>query len=82
MTGERKRTLLRYLGRLREVAMSQATGIYIILNISNIETIADSRGSGKDPSEQNPADSLACSRLRARLRLEQRLLRFKDRNGF
>ena len=33
-----------------------------------------SGGTGKGHPEQNPADSLACSGLRARLRLEQRLL--------
>jgi hypothetical protein len=31
--------------------------------------------------EQNPADSLSCLRLRARLKLEQRLLRFRDGSG-
>jgi hypothetical protein len=29
-----------------------------------METIADSRGTGRGPPEQNPADSLACSGLR------------------
>jgi hypothetical protein len=53
----------------------------MILDINNIETIADSRGTGKGPLEPNPADSLACLGLRARLRLERRLLRFKDRIG-
>jgi hypothetical protein len=49
-----------------------------------METITDSRGSyfvEGDPPKHNPADSLACSGLRARLRLEQRLLRPKDGNG-
>jgi hypothetical protein len=46
-----------------------------------METIADLRGLKEDYLEQNPADSLACSELRAQLRLEQRLLRFKDGNG-
>jgi hypothetical protein len=62
--------------------MLQATRICIILDINNIETIVDSRGTGKGPLEPNPADSLACSGLRTRRRLERRLLRFKDRNGF
>ena len=34
-----------------------------------------------DPPRHNPADLLACSGLRAQLRLEQRLLRSKDGNG-
>jgi hypothetical protein len=46
-----------------------------------METVADSRGAGSGPPEQNPAGLLACSGLRAQLRLEQRSLRFKDGNG-
>jgi hypothetical protein len=49
-----------------------------------METITDSRGSyfvEGDPPKHNPADSWACSGLRTRLRLEQRLLRPKDGNG-
>jgi hypothetical protein len=38
-------------------------------------------GARRGSSEQNPADSLACCGLRARLRLEQRLLRSKDGSG-
>jgi len=34
-----------------------------------------------EPLEHDPADSSACSGLRARLRLEQRLLRSKDGSG-
>ena len=50
--------------------------------INNMETVADSREvPGENLPEHDPADSLACSRLRARLRLEQRLLRPKDGNG-
>jgi hypothetical protein len=47
--GGRERTLLRYLDRLGEVAMSQTTRIYIIPNISDIETIDDPRGTRKGP---------------------------------
>jgi hypothetical protein len=36
------------------------------------------RGPEKDPPEHDPADSLACSGLRAQLRLEQQLLRSQD----
>jgi hypothetical protein len=46
-----------------------------------METIIYSRGRQKGPPERDPADSLACSGLRARLRLDQRLLRFKDGSG-
>jgi hypothetical protein len=79
VTEGREWTSLRHLDRLREMAMLQATRICIILDINNIETIADSRGTGRGPLQPNPAGSL--SGLRARLRLERRLLRFKDRNG-
>src|SRR5882757_6806587 len=58
------------------------TRVYIIPNINNMETVADLRGPEEVPPERNPADSLAGSGLRARLRLEQRLLRFKDGSGF
>ena len=51
------------------------------LYINNMETVADSGGGQKRDPEYNPADSLACSGLRARLRLGQRLLRSKDGNG-
>jgi hypothetical protein len=37
MTGERKQTP--YINRLRDVVMLQATRIYMILDIGNIETI-------------------------------------------
>jgi len=40
-----------------------------------------SREPEEDPLEHDPADSSACSGLRARLRLEQRLLRSQDGNG-
>lgn len=50
-------------------------------DINNMETIADSRGPEKDHPEQNPADLLACSGLRAGLRLERQLLRSKVGNG-
>jgi hypothetical protein len=44
-----------------------------------MEPEADSREvPEEDLPEHDPADSLACSRLRARLRLEQRLLRPED----
>jgi hypothetical protein len=47
-----------------------------------MESITDSReGAKRGPPERDPADSLACSGLGAQLRLEQRLLRSKDRNG-
>jgi len=49
----------------------------VLEDINNMGTIADSRRTGKGHPEQNPADSLACSGLRARLRLEQRLRRSK-----
>jgi len=57
----------------------QATRVYIFPNINNIETLPELMPF--PPSEQNPADSLACSGPRARLRLERRLLRFKDGSG-
>jgi hypothetical protein len=48
-----------------------------------METIADSREGPEEGSlEHDLADSSACSGLRARLRLEQRLLRPRDGNGF
>ena len=46
-----------------------------------MEIITDSLGARRGSPEHNPANSLACSGLRARLRLEQRLLRSKDRSG-
>ena len=47
-----------------------------------METITDCLGSQKKtPPEYNPADLSACSGLRVRLRLEQRLLRSKDGGG-
>jgi hypothetical protein len=47
-----------------------------------METITDSGGSEKRiPPKHNPANLLACSGLRARLRLEQRLLKSKDGSG-
>jgi hypothetical protein len=47
----------------------------------NMETITDSPGARRGSPEHDPAESLACSGLRAQLRLEQRLLRSKDENG-
>jgi hypothetical protein len=58
------------------------TRVYIIPDINNMETVADLRGPEEVPPERNQADSLVGSGLRARLRLEQRLLRFKDGSGF
>jgi hypothetical protein len=47
--------------------------------MKTMETVADSREMPEeDLPEYEPADSLARSRFRARLRLEQRLLRSKD----
>jgi hypothetical protein len=39
------------------------------------------KGARRGSPEHNPADSLACSGLRAQLRLEQQLLRLKDGDG-
>jgi hypothetical protein len=50
-------------------------------DMNNMETIADSRGPEKEPPEQNLANLLACSGLRARLGLERQLLRSKVGNG-
>lgn len=80
VTREREWTPSRYLDRPREVAMLQATKICIIQNINNMETIADSRVPKRNP-EQNLADLLAYSGLRAQLRLRQQLLRSKDGSG-
>jgi hypothetical protein len=80
VTGERERALSRYLDRLKEVAILQTTD-FAKFYIYNMETVTDSRGIQKGPPERDPADSLACSGLRAQLRLEQRLLRSKDGSG-
>jgi len=58
--------------------MLQATGFTkLLLYIDNIKTVTDSRGNQKGPRKRDLADSLSCSGLRARLRLERRLLRFR-----
>lgn len=44
---ERERTPSRHIDRLRKVVMLQATRIYIIPDINNMEILADSRGTGK-----------------------------------
>jgi len=43
-----------------------------------METVADSRMTGRGTPQHNPADSFACSELKAQLKLEQRLLKSKD----
>jgi hypothetical protein len=55
LTGEWERILLRYLDRFKEMAALQATGIYKILYIDDMETV--NRFLGK----HDPADSSACS---------------------
>jgi hypothetical protein len=63
------------------MTISLAIEISKILYIDNIETVIDSQGSQKGSPEHDPADSLVRSGPRARLRLEQRLLKCKDGSG-
>lgn len=57
--------------------------ICIIINTNNMETIANSREREpeQDPFNKIPTDSLVCSGLKVLLKLERRLLKFKNGNG-
>jgi hypothetical protein len=64
VTGERERPLLRYLDRLKAIAiLSTGNRTYKILDIENIETITNSRGSQKGLPERDATDLVACSGL-------------------
>jgi len=68
---------------LKEVSVFKAAGSSNHLKIGDRETVTDSeKGPEEVPFEHNPDDPSACSGFRVRLRLEQRLLRFRDGSGF